>query len=1179
MTTSVIIASGFNALNANLTRYLNLFGNSSFDTTEANKKHNIRPAGVLSNLTVQVTGNGVTAASTLRLRKNGANGNQSVSITASTSGTFTDASNTDSIAVGDDLNYSIVTGATGTNMNFVAYSLVFTPTDTTISSTKFGYNTITAHTTASTTRYVPVTGGGGAGQTTEANVQLKLKKAGTFKFLDARVSANARTTTTTIRSRKNTANGGMSVSVGNSATGEFEDTTNSDTVAVNDLYNYSFTTGTGNQSITIQHISASFESTANVVPLIAGHIGNAISASSTWGVTASANISYAGDTTTSATIIRKEGTISNFLIKVIANATSGSSTGRIRINSVDSSLSVSIGAAATGNFEDNTNTQTIAANDTVHYTHANAAGGTATTVYYCCYLTGLTQVTETNTHKYNIIQQITRTRTHKYNILQKITRTRTHKYHVDTNTIKLVRRNTNSPDGFGKSLTRTTGSDTSITHTVTTALGSLNLEATLDNNILFKKDWPNGNWIVRLRVTDANSNVRLYSGLFQRLSNDATTVRAEKIFPVVDIPLSTTGVYVITVPWDDDSQNPTDRQENDRLYIDLVLANATGSDQDVDIGFNLSNFNDEITTPIPVPTQVTRTRTHKYNILEKITRTRTHKYNILQQITRTRSHLYNIIGRITRTRSHLYNIIGRLYVTKTHKYDIIGRLYVTKTHKYHVIRAVSVTKNHLYNVIGKVILTRTHKYNVIEKVTETNSHLYNIIGKVTRTRTHKYNIIEQIEATKTHKYDIEPPEGTVSTNKTHKYNIEGKVTTTKTHKFNILDQVVETNTHKYHVLEQIEATKSHLYNVIGRIYTTKTHKYNVIRQITAQKVHLYDVLEGLSEVTKNTTHVYNVLARITNTLTHKYNIIAIATRLRTHKYNITATIQQSRTHKFNIIQKITKTWTHKYDVLNRVSPDRTRTHKYNIIAKVIRTRTQKYNIIGRLYVNKTHKYHQGGRVLLTRIHKYDVGSALTLQELGGSTNAYIRFPERVRIIDIIADIRNLAIANVEIITSRPPPHKAIAVVAIAEYSSRLLTASAYKPRHRLASRQIIPQVIDTIDNLAVAPYIGIERVEPTPQSRVQLLSTLQLHNTTPTYLYTTATTQLKQDPNTIIKIASDTEMIQETPSITRIASKAQIEMLPTPKPYTIMAPEIMTKEKKKVLKTFIKLLSSNDLFE
>ena len=113
-------------------------------------------------------------------------------------------------------------------------------------------------------------------------------------------------------------------------------------------------------------------------------------------------------------------------------------------------------------------------------------------------------------------------------------------------------------------------------------------------------------------------------------------------------------------------------------------------------------------------------------------------------------------------------------------------------------------------------------------------------------------------------------------------------------------------------------------------------------------------------------------------------------------------------------------------------------------------------------------------------------------------------------------------------------------MAIAEYSSRLLTASANRPRHRVASTLITPQVIDTIDNVAVCPYIGIEVLPLQKIAQFQLRSYLQL----PQHKYQNLSghTQLAQNEKTKIRIASAT-MLQQTQE-TVVESKAQLEITP-----------------------------------
>ncbi len=1014
---------------ASTTQYLPLGANArlSLDTVENNKKILYRTDGKISKLYVRIVANGTTSGnSTVKTKKNGTTyGNLSVTIPSGATGVFEDTTNEDVITSGESWVYEIVTSSGGV-VHISIVSVLFVDTaasDETITRSICGG---TANfTAASGSRYNPIGGDLSGGSATEGNAKTRIRKACTVKNLQVVSASNARTTTTTVKSRINGADGNLSVSIGSGVTGILEDTTNTDTLAAGDDYNTNVATGTGTQTLTLASITQSIfsSSSANNGVCVIGRItGYTQNANTTDYFAIGGNIVSESIESSVKVKTRAAFTFSELTTSITTNSVTASSTLMFRKNGADTALTLSVASSTTGMFSDSSNTVDTVETDEVNTKMTTGATGTSLitrNILVYTYLTGLQHITDTQTHKYNIISAVTKTLNTKFTILQELTKTLNTKFNIVTSVTK------------------------------------------------------------------------------------------------------------------------------------------------------------QLTVKLNVLQEITKQLTLKTNILQEIVKQLTTKFSIFTPITKQLTVKLDILQEITKQLTTRLDIIGRITETQTHKYNITGKITTTKTHKYNVVRQITATKNHLYNVIGKVTRLRTHKYNVLQAITETNTHKYNITGKITTTRTHKYNIIEQIETNKTHKYDVEPPEGTVSTSKTHKYHVEGKVSTTKTHLYNVLDSIALSATHKYHVLDQALTTKTHKYNVIGRLYTTKTHKYNVIRQVTATKNHLYDVLEASSEVTKNTTHVYNVLVRITDTSTHKYNVIGKTIRLRTHKYNIIARIIKSGTYKFNIIQKITQVRTHKYNLLNRVTPDRTRTHKYNITGKITRLRTHKYNIVGRIYRTRTHKYHMGGKLVVNRIHKFSVGSATGLQELGGSTNAYIRFPERVKIIDIVSNIENIVVANIEIIVSRPPANKAIGVVVIAEYSSRLLTASAYKPRHRIASKQIIPPIIDTIDNVAVAPYIAIEilPLEKTPQ--FQIRSYLQLPLQKRHYLNLAGQTQLSQDDKTKIRIASAT-MLQQTQE-TVIESKAQLEITPFLRP--ILAPEIMTKHKAKTLKTLINLLSSDHLFE
>lgn len=86
-----------------------------------------------SNLRIYISSNTYSAAGTLRFRNAGADGNQSVSLTASTTGWFEDTSNSDLVAAADQFAVSIVGGTSGSiTMRSVGITMLPTTTEVTV---------------------------------------------------------------------------------------------------------------------------------------------------------------------------------------------------------------------------------------------------------------------------------------------------------------------------------------------------------------------------------------------------------------------------------------------------------------------------------------------------------------------------------------------------------------------------------------------------------------------------------------------------------------------------------------------------------------------------------------------------------------------------------------------------------------------------------------------------------------------------------------------------------------------------------------------------------------------------------------------------------------------------------------------------------------------------------------
>jgi len=239
------------SLTFNATYYYGFGGEAANNTSEAGAKFTIRYAANVTRLVFVCSGNTVNATSTVRTRKNGGNGAQSVSIGASATGRFTDTTNTDSLVSGDAFNFQVVTGGTSGTMTptLCECQLLATSTGYTYFEMVAGKQPGQAL-NANNTYYLPVQGFLYS-NTTEADVQLKTRFAFAGAFFFANITANSVNGASTLRSRKNGANGALSVSVGASATGTFEDQTDSETYLSTDSINVQIATGGSSGTTTI----------------------------------------------------------------------------------------------------------------------------------------------------------------------------------------------------------------------------------------------------------------------------------------------------------------------------------------------------------------------------------------------------------------------------------------------------------------------------------------------------------------------------------------------------------------------------------------------------------------------------------------------------------------------------------------------------------------------------------------------------------------------------------------------------------------------------------------------------------------------------------------------------------------------------------------------------------------
>ena len=382
-----------NTQNFGVTNYRPIAGNCGTTATEANTQQPIQAAGTFNNMSVSVQTNTVNGTTTVRFRKGAANGNQTLTVSSSTTGHFQDLVNTDSVTAGNLVNYSTVTAGTSGTFSPVTMSSTFdTTTPTTLSVTRLAITSIGAgasgYTAASTTFFKALAGWLETNASvTEANSQFKMQYAGTFKNFAVRLISNSRTTTTTYRVRKNTANSTVTVAFGSTATGLVQDTTNSFTVVAGDLVCYSIVNGTGTLATGPGTISVEYHSTTDpgLGQIILARGGaQALTRATTYYQPISGSYDVTGTNQTEVLLQTKVG--EPWLFKGLAtnvsqnSITPNASTVTLRKNGADTTLVASITAATTGWFQDTTHTETVAVGDLLCYGIVTGTGSGTQTV-------------------------------------------------------------------------------------------------------------------------------------------------------------------------------------------------------------------------------------------------------------------------------------------------------------------------------------------------------------------------------------------------------------------------------------------------------------------------------------------------------------------------------------------------------------------------------------------------------------------------------------------------------------------------------------------------------------------------------------------------------------------------------------------------------------------------------
>ncbi len=356
------------------------------ETTDTRAYIPIRQAGTLSKLRANVNGQALGgSAFTIRTRKGASAANQSVAVPLNTTGIFEDGSNSDTVSAGDQFLYGTDTVTGAGVATTCSICVTFTPTTTSDLYMRWAGKSNSL--ASATTQYRPIPSNGGS-DTVAANVSCYVCGACAMRDLYARVATNTLNGATTIVTHINSGDGSVTLTVPTSTSGLFEDSTNTDTLTTADQVSVKLSSA-GSSGSAVIYTAPAFITSTGVIPWIGTRTGGNTVAAGATAAFVPAGLTSDGTTESDLSLpARLATTLTTLGINVTTNGVSATSTYKFRINAGNGTLSCSIPSSTTGQFEDSTNSDTVATTDLINTAVVAGAGGTSLVFTYTYLLWG-----------------------------------------------------------------------------------------------------------------------------------------------------------------------------------------------------------------------------------------------------------------------------------------------------------------------------------------------------------------------------------------------------------------------------------------------------------------------------------------------------------------------------------------------------------------------------------------------------------------------------------------------------------------------------------------------------------------------------------------------------------------------------------------------------------------------
>lgn len=346
-------------------------------TTEANAETPFFEDGTMSNMAVSIWTNSAAGVSNVYFRKNGADGNMTVSIPAGTTGRFYDTTNTDTVTNGDVCCWRVDRGG-AVQLGFVGG---YYETDSGTIVNKIGVFGTASFATG--TGYMAFIGNpadaitdGLADQCPTINVACEAKAMWAY------ASSNGRSNTTDFSDRINAGAGSLSVTFPASTAGLQTDT-GTTTIAVGDEYNFKRVTNTGSGTFVLQMVGVDLHYPANEFQLFSANMGGVSYNATTARYAIPAGCHAAGGSLSLSSIkLYGTGKVKDLYLYIPTNAGTVAQIWAAIIGGSVSSLTTTSGISATGLFSDTTNEPTFADGNDLSLRYLKSSGSGATTLRF-----------------------------------------------------------------------------------------------------------------------------------------------------------------------------------------------------------------------------------------------------------------------------------------------------------------------------------------------------------------------------------------------------------------------------------------------------------------------------------------------------------------------------------------------------------------------------------------------------------------------------------------------------------------------------------------------------------------------------------------------------------------------------------------------------------------------------